>query len=175
MPVLFCWYIAPCRNIALKRLSRSNFKNASLFMFYTPFFHSSEAHFIPSFFHFFIPAQRMWCLIFHTKSTENTDKKRLVRRVGMEEINVNNTHNFIHKSSFPKHGLTRLGGFFHSSTAQFHFLIFFGNIFFLFSFSSNFVPLQYLNLKLIERLSAEPVQQKQGFRENCSSPARVKQ
>ena len=31
------------------------------------------------------------------------------------------------------------------------------------------------NLELIERLSAEPVQQKQGFRENCSSPARVKQ
>ena len=29
----------------------------------------------------------------------------------MGEINVNNTHNFIHKSSFPKHGLTRLGGF----------------------------------------------------------------
>jgi len=31
------------------------------------------------------------------------------------------------------------------------------------------------NLELIERLSAEPVQQKQGFGENCSSPARVKQ
>ena len=31
------------------------------------------------------------------------------------------------------------------------------------------------NLELIERLFAEPVQQKQGFGENCSSPARVKQ
>jgi len=65
---------------------------------------------LPQFFIYHL-AQRM-PLIFHTKSTENTDKKCLVRRVGMGETNVNNTHNFIHKSSFLKHGLTRLGGFF---------------------------------------------------------------
>ena len=47
-------------------------------MFYTPFFDVTWSFF------------EVWCLIFHTKSTENTDKKRLVRRVGMGEINVNN-------------------------------------------------------------------------------------
>ncbi len=45
-----------------------------------------------------------------------------MRRVGMGEINVNNTHNYIHKSSFPKHGLTRFDGFFHSRL----FLTFYG-------------------------------------------------
>ena len=62
---LFCWYIASCRNIALKRLSQSNFKNVSVFMFYTPFFDVTWSFF------------EVWCLIFHTKSTENTDKNAL--------------------------------------------------------------------------------------------------
>ena len=34
-----------------------------------------------------------------------------MRRVGMGEINVNNTRNFIHKSSFLKQGLTRFADF----------------------------------------------------------------
>ncbi len=57
-------------------------------MFYTPFFDLTWPFF------------EVWRLIFHTDSTANTDKKRLVRRVGMGETNVNNTHNFIHKSSY---------------------------------------------------------------------------
>ncbi len=56
--------------------------------------------FYHSFFDFTWSFFEVWCLIFHTKSTENTDKKRLVRRVGMGKINVNNTHNYIHKSSY---------------------------------------------------------------------------
>ena len=61
-----------------------------------------------------------------------------MRRVGMGETNVNNTHNFIHKSSFPKHGLTRLGGFF-------HFRLFLSKRCCL--CAKKDVPLQYLNLK----------------------------
>ena len=59
---------------------------------------------------------------FSHKKHRKHRKKRLVRRVGMGETNVNNTHNFIHKSSFPKHGLTRFDGFIHSRL----FLTFYG-------------------------------------------------
>ena len=84
----FYWFISYYKKDVLKKLSQSNFKKASLFMFYTPFFDLIWLVFYASLPPFLIPnyhfllfiyhlAQRMWCLIFHTDSTENTDKNAL--------------------------------------------------------------------------------------------------
>ena len=64
--------------------------------FISSFLHSSAAHFIPSFFHFFISAQRN----FSHRKYENSRKERLARRERMRETNVNNYHNSVHKLLF---------------------------------------------------------------------------